>query len=171
MPREDPAERIARLRKDPRWRKKAGDFARSLLERANADKGDVEDKLAEAVSSMRPERGGVPLQFRDGDGKTHLPGGQLVQATAGDVQNYADAPVRTCGTCKHFKLKEGQKKMMDERFAERLVLEEEWKLRHLGAPLDHFGVCDASQGQMATTTVSKADDCSGYVPNKRLFRG
>lgn len=170
MPRENPAERIARLRKDPKWREKAGNFARSMLQRAHADKGELEDKLTEVATSMQPERGGIPLSFRDGDGKVHLKGGQLVQATPHDIENYTQAPTRVCGTCRHFKLKEGQKKMMDERFAERIVLEEEWKLHHLGAPLDHFGVCDASGGQMATTTVSKADDCASYRPRNRLFR-
>lgn len=171
MPREDPAQRIARLRKDPKWREKAGNAARAMMERAYADKGELEDKLTEAVSGgLRPERTGMPLQFRDGSGKVHLPGGPLVPASPNDVQNYTDAPARTCGTCKHFRLKEGQKKMMGERFAEKLVLEDEWKLRHLGAPLDHFGVCDASGGKMATATVTKADDCPGYSPKARLFR-
>jgi len=170
MSRESPTDRIARLRKDPKWREKAGNFARSLMQRAHADKGELEDKLHEAATSMQAERGGIPLRFRDGDGKVHLQGGQLVQATPHDIENYTAAPARVCGTCRHFKLKEGQQKMMAERFTERIVLEESWKLKHLGAPLDHFGVCDASQGQMATTTVSKADNCPGYQANKRLFR-
>ncbi|MEE8310482.1 MAG: hypothetical protein V3R34_08850 [Hyphomicrobium sp.] len=168
---EDLATRRARLREDDGWRKRAGDALRHKTAQVGADPSELDDKLREVYSTMKAESAGLPLSFHDESGKHNLPGGQLVRsATASDVENYAAAPGRICGTCKHFNLKGGQMQMVKQRFPEMLVLDHSWALRHLGAPLDHAGVCDGSGGEMVTMTVSNADTCPGYRRRNRLFR-
>lgn len=51
-----------------------------------------------------------------------------------------------CGNCRHFARREGQKRMDDQRFLERLVREDKWKVEHLGAPPTELGLCGLSVG-------------------------
>lgn len=164
----DPIERIKKRRKDPKWRERVGNQARAAQEAAARSETTQEEVLAEPMQAMRA---GLPVNWRDGAGKHNVRGHDLVpKASAKDIENYANPPTRTCGQCQFFNLEQGRQEMARQRFAERVVLEDEWRLHHLGAPLDHYGLCDASGGTMATSSVTDAGSCDQFRPNKRLFR-
>jgi hypothetical protein len=75
---------------------------------------------------------------------------------------YADAHHHvTCGTCRKFRLKMGQDQMQKERFLERLVIEEQWKTKHLGAPPTTMGLCAETSD---TITSAFARGCEHYRP-------
>lgn len=164
--------RLAR-RADPEVRAQVGHAAKEAGEAAFQLGPDLDEQLldAEQLAQESLQRGGVPVHYRDGADTVRLPGPRLVEKASNEqLGSFSALPARTCGTCRFFNLKGGQREMVKQRFAERLVLEENWSLKHLGAPLDHAGVCDASGGQMVTTTVSDAGTCEGYRPRARSCR-
>lgn len=145
--------------------------AKQLQERIVAEDKDI-DTLRDEVRDAAVMRGGVPVTYTGGEGKTHLRGhnARVVHgASPHEIENYARPPSRTCGSCKFFNLHQGRREIVKQRFAERLVIDEQWKLQHLGAPMDHMGICDQSQGQMVTSTISNADKCEGYRPRSRTM--
>jgi hypothetical protein len=157
---------------DPDWRAFAGAVAKDAAERA-VHAGDIEEQLAD-VGNLQGLQGGLPVQFVD----DHMMPTQrlfgkrapiVAGATARDVENFARAPTRVCGTCRHFQLQEGRKEIAKQRFLERIVLEDKWKMQHLGAPPDHLGIC-GQKPSMATSTVSNAGNCNGYQPRDGIFR-
>lgn len=167
-----PHEKIAEQRKDPQWRDFAGRVAQETAERAAAS-GGLEEKLAD-VANLQPTQVGLPVQYVDDyvSPKRRLLGKRapvVRGATAGDIQNYAQAPTRVCGTCRHFQLERGRREIAKQRFLERLVLEEDWKLSHLGAPADHMGIC-GEKPTMATSTVTNASSCPAYQPRDGIYR-
>jgi hypothetical protein len=84
----------------------------------------------------------------------------VIRASPEDIERFADVthPNFICGFCRYFDLENGRKEIVRQRFAERLVYDEQWKLRHLGAPVDTLGLCGASNGEVATSFVSKGCD-------------
>ncbi len=84
----------------------------------------------------------------------------VVEPTAADLQRYGNAGMhQVCATCAKFRLKQGQEAMAAERFLERLVLEEGWKTKHLGAPPSTFGLC-AETSDKITSAYARA--CEHY---------
>lgn len=149
----------------------SGDEQRALresVERIAYENPDLDATLREA-DNMQAMSAGLPVTFRDQEGKQSLRGrdATIVQPNQSDIQNYAQAPSRTCGTCKFFMLTEGRKKMVEERFIEKLVVDYGWQAKHLGAPVDQIAVCGASGGELAVTTVSNAGNCDQYRPRNR----
>lgn len=148
-------------RKDPNWRAAATEVARDTEERVQ-HAGDLEEKLHD---SLQPMRAGIPVTFVDdyGNPTTQMRGrdAQVVGITAKDVENYASAPSRVCGECRHFQLQAGRREIVKQKFLQRLVLEEEWKIRHLGAPADHLGIC-GQQPSLVTSTIADAGTCNGF---------
>ncbi len=159
-----PAERLAQMRQDPKWRENADNVARSVAEQAAADPSDIDDKLADRAQ-LQPMQGGLPVEFVDDyvapTRRLRGKSAPIVGATAGEIENYAEAPRRTCGTCRHFELRRGRQEIVRQKFLQRLVLEENWKLQHLGVPADHLGIC-GQKPSMATSTVTNAGTCPGY---------
>lgn len=113
---------------------------------------------------MTPIRQSLPSTWNSADGKTHLRGAdvQVVSATAGEVASYGFAPTRVCGTCKYFSVEHARKSMLKQKFLHRLVREETWKTNFLGVTVDHIGLCGASDGSKAVTSVSNASPCDQY---------
>jgi hypothetical protein len=170
-PRELPHEKLARLRADPAWRQETNAIAKKIAEDATTA-GTLEEKVVEA-STMQAVRAGLPVSFHNGNGNNEVTGrttAPLVHgATAQEVENYANAAVRTCGMCKNFRLREGRQEIARQNFLPRLLLEEGFQMKHLGAPPDHLGICGAKPS-MVTSTVADAGSCPGYQHNGRLFR-
>ena len=112
------------------------------------------------------QRAGLPVQWRDTEGNA-LRGrnAQIVAPSADDIQNYATIPRQMCGFCRYFRLEEARKAIVEQRFAEKLERDYGWSLHHLGVPLDAVGLCGAHDGSLATTAVSKADDCDQFRPS------
>ena len=126
-----------------------------LVARALHRNRDQEDLQAEAAKAT-PRKMGLPTTWRSGD--ETVTGRTVTLATREEHRSVEQPPVKTCGSCRFFNVKQGQVEMMKQKFADRLVLEDEWKLHHLGAPIDHLGLCEQSGGSMLTSTVAKACD-------------
>lgn len=124
---------------------------------------DRETVVNEALTT--PIQQSLPVTWRDEAGKTHLQGtNALVKATDQDVAQFGFAPTRVCGTCRYFELEKGRQEMVRQRFSERLVHDYQWKRKYLGTPLSHVGLCGASGGEKATTSISNAGRCDQYRP-------
>lgn len=114
-------------------------------------------------------KGAVPMS--DNRTPPPLPGRKLgsfvLQPTPRDIDLYTNAERHvTCASCAKFRLRAGQEQMQRERFLERLVRENEWRIRHLGAPPETFGLC-AETSDTITSMYSRA--CEHYRPaNGRL---
>lgn len=134
------------------------DWLRKII----SDGPNLEDMPAPKPEEMRSM--GLPTTWRDKEGKHHLrgPDTPIVAPNGAELEHYAGTVRDICGTCKFFELKDGQKKMVEEKFLERLVHDERWNLNHMGAPIEYVGICGASGGELATTFVSKA--CDQYRP-------
>lgn len=96
----------------------------------------------------------LPVTYNDG---VRAQDAQVSAPNRRDLQLYREGDRKVCGNCKHFDLEGGRVQMVRERFLERIVLEQEWALRHLGVKqLDELGVCRDRDGTMATGFMSKA---------------
>jgi hypothetical protein len=124
------------------------------------------EQLKHEYAGARPAQG-IPSSFRDGAGKVHLRGANVpIVAPDGDeVRIFSDPRAQVCGNCKYFDLESGRREMVRQKFAEQLVREYEWKLHHLGAPVDAIALCGASNGELAITFMSKA--CDQFRPGGR----
>lgn len=118
-----------------------------------------QEQLAAEYQGAQPQQG-LPVSFRDGGGKTHLRGtnAKVVAPSGDEVRIFADPRAEVCGNCKYFDLESGRREMVRQKFAEQLVKEYEWKMHHLGAPVDAIALCGASGGELAITFMSKACD-------------
>lgn len=128
----------------------------------------TEEELKHEIIHRGPAKPlGIPVHWEDGAGKTHLrgPDARVVTPNDQDVALYSNVPLAVCGDCKYFDLEKGREEMARQRFAERLVREEKWKMKHLGSPADALGLCGASGGQMVTGFATKS--CDQYRPKGR----
>lgn len=113
----------------------------------------------------RPTSLPVAFRGREGDVRTESP---IVTPNSNEAALYGDQRRVTCASCRHFRLQAGQKQMHEEQFLARLVAEEQWKVRHLGAPPSTFGLCGESDGTTLTSLHTKA--CDHYVPSRGRIR-
>lgn len=107
----------------------------------------------------------LPVIYSSGDNQ--VVSRSVVGPSAKDIADYGQATRTTCATCKAFKYQAGQEAMKAERFMERLVLEEQWKAHHLGAPPSTFGLCGMSNDTL-TSIHTKA--CDQYIPRNGRIR-
>lgn len=107
----------------------------------------------------------LPVTYHSGE-QSFQGRSAVVEASDADVATFGNQRAVTCGSCRFFELRHGQKKMQDERFPERLVREEGWKTYHVGAPMEQWGLCGMSGGQMVTTHVTNASSCDQYRPKR-----
>lgn len=135
--------------------------AQDSLEHANPDV-DAEARRAAAEMANGTERMSLPVEWVDGATGRGFQGrrAQIHQPSPSEIENFAVPPRNICGTCLHFDLKNGRREIVKQRFAERLVREDQWKLEHLGVPFDKVGLCGQSNGELATTMVSPG--CDNY---------
>lgn len=131
-----------------------------LFRQAAHEDRDLEELQAEALAS-RPSSFGIPIEWGERGGPVVRSHGSVVAPTRDEVSSYGTQQVQaTCGSCHHYDVELGRKKMIEERFGERLVREEEWQLRHLGVPIDNLALCGLTSGAdiMVVTLVSPACD-------------
>lgn len=130
-----------------------------------SDEALTDTALREAAVSA-PKQMGLPVQFRDGHSgrSAGAQRARVERVSAQDIRNYASAPRNVCGTCRFFHLKRGQEAIVKQKFLDRLVREEGWQTKHIGAPPDHLGLCGQSNGELAVTTVSPG--CDGWRDRK-----
>lgn len=97
----------------------------------------------------------------------------MISGTTPDELRMALETKNLCGECKHFELAEGQRLMEAQRFVERLVREQEWKLHHLCSPANQLGLCGQSTsgapGENVTITGRITKACDHFKPNNGLI--
>jgi hypothetical protein len=136
-------------------------FARAIQARVLSENKSREELLAEDAKAVHTHLG-VPVNWLNNGKQAFSSLAGVVGADGEETHSYAVPPKQVCGSCKNFNIELGRKEIIKQRFAERLVREEEWKLKHLGVPLDHLGMCDESQGKMVTCSITNADKCPAY---------
>ena len=111
----------------------------------------------------------IPVNWYNGPSRAKSAGSTsaIINPTADHLAAYANGEVQVCGHCRFFELEKGQQEMAKQRFAERLVREQEWKLQHLGAPMEMMGLCGATNGDTATGFMTKACDQYRQVGRRR----
>lgn len=77
----------------------------------------------------------------------HNDGGIRTVISKDDPRYEAAIKGQFCGNCRHHKITEAQQAMVQERFLERLVHEEEWKLEWL-KDWGKAGMCDHFEGRL-----------------------
>jgi len=135
--------------------------ARAIQLRVLEQNKSREELLAEDATATRTHLG-VPVNWLNNGKKASSSLAGVVGPSGEEMHSYANPPKRVCGTCKKFNIESGRKAIMQQRFGERLVREQDWGLRHLGVPMDHLGMCDESGGTMVTCSISNADNCAAY---------
>jgi hypothetical protein len=130
--------------------------ARAALDAALRSQRTVDELHAEAQRAQ-PTTLGLPTQWSNGE-QTVRGHSSLAAPTGEELARYADPDRKSCGGCRYFDVHRARVEMVRQRIPERLVREEDWDLRHLGAPLEHLGICAAGDGSMLTTTMSPACD-------------
>lgn len=143
---------------------------RELVNKLAFNGPSKEEITQEALTT--PIQASLPTHWQDAAGKTHLQANNTVVKAANqrEVQQFGFAPRVVCGTCKYFDVSTSARvELARQQFAERLVNDERWKLQYLGVPLDHVGLCGASNGERATTSISAAGECDLYKPIR--FKG
>lgn len=131
---------------------------------AAVEVGPTKEQLQDEVGAggMAAQPLGIPTVWQDGASGQKFAGkpAAVHVATASETEQLVHSGPTTfiCGFCKYFDLENGRKEIARQRFAERLVHDEQWKLKHLGAPIDTIGLCGASNGEVATSFVSKGCD-------------
>ena len=118
--------------------------------------------------SDEPERPtSLPTIYQTTEGPVRTES-SVVTPNSQEAALYGDARRVTCASCRHFQLQAGQETMKREQFLHRLVFEEQWKVRHLGAPPSTFGLCGESGGTTLTSIHTKA--CDHYTPARGRIR-
>lgn len=67
--------------------------------------------------------------------------------------------IKVCGSCKYFRNDEvATEEIRRQRFYERLVREDSWKVKHLGSDPRTHGLCGATNGETLTGALHKGCD-------------
>jgi hypothetical protein len=150
-------------RKDPKKRDAASKHLRVVSDRALEEDKPIE-VLEQENAGAHVTEGGIPVMWGNSAGQ-RLRGREATIKTPSQEEKEMAVHTRvTCSSCVHFDIKEGRKEIVKQQFAEKLVLEYEWALRHLGGSVDHLGLCGRSDGELCVTTVSPA--CDGFRERK-----
>lgn len=124
------------------------------------------EELQHETEQATPRKMGLPVTWETRDLPAMKgPDARVTLASEEEVATFADPDMRaTCGSCVYFELEAGRRQIIAERFAERLVQEQEWQLKHLAVPPEMLGVCGASNAgsgaELCTTIISKS--CDNY---------
>lgn len=90
----------------------------------------------------------------------------VANVTKDEETFYARPRAQTCAECKNFRLQDGQDAMRRQRFLERLVLEETWKIKHLGSGPETYGFCNQSDALASMY----APACDHFRPSNGRLR-
>jgi hypothetical protein len=117
----------------------------------------MSDGSNEQEGPSEPVVGSIPVTITNpSSGRTVAGKRALVVApNAGEVGAYSNARAQTCGTCRKFRLHDGQAAMAKQRFLERIVIEEGWKTKYLGASPKTYGLC-AETNETITSYLTTA---------------
>lgn len=156
-------------RKDPAKRKRADRHLKLVQEQVAKTDKSIED-LERENNNAEILEGGIPVVWGTKGMNQKIRGRHASIKTPGSDEQatFQRKNVLTCSACEHFDIKKGRTEIIRQNFARRLVLEQEWALRHLGAGLDHLGLCGQSNGELAVTTMSPA--CDNFTPRKGTIK-
>ena len=145
-------------RKDPKVRAKASRHLKTLSNKALVENKSAEDLQRENAGAQVTE-GGIPVMWGNSAGQKLR--GQDARIKTPSQQEQAMSQTRTtCSQCEYFDVKNGRKEIVRQRFAEKLVLEYEWALRHVGGSVDHLALCGRSNGELCVTSMTPI--CDGF---------
>jgi len=161
---------------DDEWRKDSGKRAAADRHlRVVQDTVLKQDKTVEELEAENAQaevlEGGIPVMWGSPGTSRKIRGrnANIKSPDAQEQQQFQRQRALTCSSCEHFDVKKGRQEIIRQDFARRLVLEQEWALRHLGAGLDHLGLCGQTNGELAVTTMSPA--CERFTPRRGTIRG
>lgn len=139
--------------------KKKGRRLTDLMRRVRSEGKSLEQLQRDAAGS-NPTKMGLETTWGDRDKPVDKTVSPVIRAGEDDVARFGHQRLNTkvCGACKHFDLEAGQREIESQEFLDRLVEEQEWKLKHLGMPIESMGLCGASGGEMLTGTACVACD-------------
>jgi len=151
-------------RKDPSKRAAASKHLRVAGDQALHANRSAEDLQAENAQAAVLE-GGIPVMWGNSAGQKLRGRNASIQTPSAGERHLGAKDRPTCSMCVHFDVKNGRKAIVEQRFAETLVLEHEWALRHIGGSVDHLALCGDSGGELCVTSMSPA------CPNFRERKG
>jgi len=156
-------------RKDPNKRARADRHLKVVQDQVQKQDKSIEDLELENAQSEVME-GGIPVMWGTPGMKRAIRGrnASIKTPDSKEQAQFQQQGKLTCSSCEHFNIKTGREEIIKQDFARRLVLEQEWALRHLGAGLDHLGLCDQANGELAVTTMSPA--CDRWCARKGTIR-
>lgn len=146
-------------RKDPRKRTEASKHLRVVSNRALEENKSVETLERENAGAHVTE-GGIPVMWGNSAGQKVRGKEAQIQTPSSQEQAMTATTRTTCSGCEYFDIKNGRKEIVKQQFAEKLVLEYEWALRHIGGSVDHLALCGRSNGELCVTSMSPA--CDGF---------
>jgi hypothetical protein len=104
-------------------------------------------------------------------GETPVQRNQLVQPADEREVAHFNAIEKVCGTCSKFNQSEAAlAEIRNQKFYQRLVREEGWKLKHLGSPPETHGLCDETSGDDTKLTGAFHKACEHYRENRGLVK-
>jgi len=154
-------------RKNPEKRARADRRLRLVQDEVKQNPKTIEELEIENAQSEVLE-GGIPVMWGTGHRQMRGRNAAIKTPDANEQAQFQRQRAVTCSACQHFDIKAGRQEIIKQDFARRLVLEQEWSLRHLGAGLDHLGLCGQSGGELAVTTMSPA--CDQFTPRRGTIK-
>lgn len=125
--------------------------------------------MSDELAPKEKPVGSLPVTWSNGQQRVAGKSALVVAPTAQEQERFASPRQGKCCTdCVFFDLQAGQRAMEKQRFLERLVIENQWKTKYLGAPPKTMGFCKQTD---ATLTSAFATACQYYRPhNGRIGR-
>jgi hypothetical protein len=92
----------------------------------------------------------IPVTWKGRDGSLESRA-QVVAPTENDMKMFGTQQRTTCASCVKFAHRDGQLRMHESRFLAKLVMEYQWKVHHLGAGPETFGLCRETSDRITST--------------------
>ena len=142
-----------------------------LFRRADAE-ARTPDELLDIAARATPQKMGLPTTWGDRDAPVRGPDAKVIAANGEQVRSYGFGGHSVCGECKYFDVENGRAEIIKQRFAERLVREQEWQMKHLGVPADSLALCGAGGGELVVHSSEGAFQgfASAARPQRRLHK-
>jgi hypothetical protein len=127
--------------------------------------------------SFAPDK--MPVTFRNQSGVELHGETRIERSVQGEIVRPADAAeaahfnaiTKTCGSCQKFNQSDAAiAEIRSQKFYQRLVREDGWKLKHLGSDPSTHGLCDETSGDDTKLTGAFHKACEHYRENRGLVR-
>jgi hypothetical protein len=102
----------------------------------------------------------IPVTWKGRDGSI-ASSAQVVAPTENDMKMFGTQQRTTCASCVKFAHRDGQLRIHESKFIAKLVMEYQWKVHHLGAGPETFGLCRETNDRI---TSFYSASCEHYRP-------